>query len=385
MSETNTQPFANVRSAKIGSELSPIGRGLLQIGPFCFPAYIFRDDELQEALLGFNPLTKRGCSATFTNETFSLFHDLNKEPILHGSKTTHQNSWRVEIQQYHEYPMLDFTSPTGFYETPHDWDTTICSNKRPTPLPRTWAEFQIKPEQYLHHPTWDLLSPAEFYETVREWDWNEIDGHTPSATMRAKEWLTLLPDTPTPKSLSPATQRVSSSGNQRVSLLGKQRVSEESRTDLNHILNASDLQTNNDHISKWEQARESEFTTKILMSKILMSKSIRYGYQDTSYADPDKSIHLQMHNELQFNWTNSNISAQCPTPGNNASTVSHPQPPVPSGHNDRSVRGFSTGFGPKNQHIDVHFHGTDVTTRAIPDTKFNELHNLIKSDTHFWN
>jgi hypothetical protein len=48
MSETKMQPFANVRSAKIGSELSPIGRGLLQIGPFCFPAYIFHDDELQE-------------------------------------------------------------------------------------------------------------------------------------------------------------------------------------------------------------------------------------------------------------------------------------------------------------------------------------------------
>jgi hypothetical protein len=171
MSETNTQPFANVRSAKISSELSPIGRGLLQIGPFCFQAYIFRDDELRESLLGLNPLTKRGCSATFTNETFNLFHNLNKEPILHGSKTANQNSWRVAIQQYHGYPMWDLTSPTGFYETPHNWDTTICSNKRPTPLPRTWAEFQIIPEQYLHHPTWDLLSPVEFYETVREWDW----------------------------------------------------------------------------------------------------------------------------------------------------------------------------------------------------------------------
>jgi hypothetical protein len=143
--------------------------------------------------------------------------------------------------------------------------------------------------------------------------------------------------------------------------------------------NASDLQTNNGHISKWEQARESEFT------KILMSKSIRYCYQDTSYADPDKGIHLQMHNGLQFNLTNSNITAQCLTPGNNTSTVSHPQPPVPSGHNDHPAIGFSTGLGPKNRYIDVHFHGTDVTTRAIPDTKFNELHNLIKGDTHFWN
>jgi hypothetical protein len=130
MSETNTQPFANVRSAKIGSELSPIGRGLLQIGTFCFPAYIFRDDELQESLLGLNPLTKQGFSATFTNETFSLFHDLNKEPILHGSKTANQNSWRVAIQPYHGYPMWGLTSPTSFYEIPHDWDTTICSDKK---------------------------------------------------------------------------------------------------------------------------------------------------------------------------------------------------------------------------------------------------------------
>jgi hypothetical protein len=90
MSDTKTQPFANLRSAKIGSELSPIGRGLLQIGPFCFPAYIFRDNELQDSLLGLNPLTKRGCSAIFINRTFSLLHDPNKEPILHESKTAYQ-------------------------------------------------------------------------------------------------------------------------------------------------------------------------------------------------------------------------------------------------------------------------------------------------------
>ena len=58
----------------------------------------------------------------------------------------------------------------------------------------TWAEFQINPEQYRHHPTWDLLSPAEFYKTVRDWDWNEVDGHTPTATMRANEWVPVPPD-----------------------------------------------------------------------------------------------------------------------------------------------------------------------------------------------
>ena len=72
-------------------------------------------------------------------------------------------------------------------------------------------------------------------------------------------------------------------------------------------------------------------------------------------------------------------------PGNNASIFSHPQESVPSGNNDRTVIGFNTELGPKNRYIDVHFHGTDVTTRAIPEARFNELHNTIKDDTHFWN
>jgi hypothetical protein len=143
----------------------------------------------------------------------------------YGAIITNQNSWRVAIQKYHGYPMWDFTSPTGFYETPHGWDENY-SNKRPIPLP----------------------------------------------------------DPPAPYLLPLETQRVFSSGNQREPLLGKQRVSEESRTDFSFIPNALVLQTNNGHISKWDQARKSELT------RILMSKSIRYCYQDTSYADPDKGM-----------------------------------------------------------------------------------------------
>jgi hypothetical protein len=150
---------------------------------------------------------------------------------------------------------------------------------------------------------------------------------------------------------------------------GVRRIS--SRFQPHH--NVSVLQTNNGHISKWDQARKSELT------RILMSKSIRYCYQDTSYADPDKGIHVQ------FNLTDSNITAPFPTHGDNTTTVSHPQPPVPSDHNDWPAIGFSTELGPKNRIIAVHFHEANATTRAIPDTKFNELHDRIISDTHFWN
>ncbi len=156
-------------------------------------------------------------------------------------------------------------------------------------------------------------------------------------------------------------------------LLGKQRLSEEFRTDFCVIPNASVLQTDNGHISKWDQARKSELT------RILMSKSIRYCYQDTSYADPDKGTHVQ------FNLTDSNITAPFLTHGNTTTTVSHPQPSVPADHNDWPAIGLSTGLGPKNRNSDAHFHGADVITRTIPENKFNELRDRIISDTHFWN
>ncbi len=132
--------------------------------------------------------------------------------------------------------MWDFTSPAGFYETPHDWDTTICSNKRPIPLL----------------------------------------------------------DTPTPYSLPPETQRVSSSGNQRVPLLGKQRVSKESRTDFSFIPNASDLQTNNGHISKWDQARAYKNSNVKIYPILLPRYIIRRSRQRHTRANSQRTT-IQFH------------------------------------------------------------------------------------------
>jgi hypothetical protein len=42
--------------------------------------------------------------------------------------------------------MWDFASPTGFYETPHESDTTIHSNRRPIPLPDTPTPYSLPPE-----------------------------------------------------------------------------------------------------------------------------------------------------------------------------------------------------------------------------------------------
>jgi hypothetical protein len=211
-----------------------------------------------------------------------------------------------------------------------------------------------------------------------------------------------------------------------------------SRTDSNSIPNASDLQANNGHISKWDQARESELT------KILMSKSIRYCYQDTSYADPDKGIYMQFHNGLQINLTDSKTPLPHPelirgggkvmirdegkvmisdhpttsyagpdltkgvhwqmskepqiTPrwnlkrgtktlaplaltAQHVSTASHPRQSAPSAKQDHIAIGSSSELGPKSRHIDALT--TDFATRIIPESKFNELYSIINSDSHF--
>ena len=324
ISETNAPPFANVRSAKIGSEFSPIGRGLLQIGPFCFPAYIFRDDELRESLLGLNPLTKRGCSATFTDKTFSLHHGPNSDPILCGSKNVNQNSWQVTFQQYRGYPMWDHMSTTGFYDTPHDWNATNDYTQK----------------------------------------------------------LKSTPDTPT---TAPESQRVS--------YLGKQRVSEESRTNLNHVL----------HALKWRQVRETEF------ERMLMSDSILYCYEDASHIDPNRTrMCLQVDNGTQLNPKNLNIcDKQLNKTEINRLLDTMTQSPIstPVKHyvrqtDFRSERLYrmkkrrytapessmqmetavQPAYAPKNT---IHFHEADFYTRAIPTTRYNELLNAINKDTHF--
>jgi hypothetical protein len=104
MSAPNTKSFASLKSAKKGAELSAIGRGLLQIGPFSLQAFIFNDDELEDTLLGLDPLTEHGCTAIFTHESFHLYYKTNPEPILSGSKKSNQKAWKVQIQQQTKAP-----------------------------------------------------------------------------------------------------------------------------------------------------------------------------------------------------------------------------------------------------------------------------------------
>jgi hypothetical protein len=104
VSAPNTKFFASLKSAKKGSELSAIGRGLLKIGPFCLQAFIFSDDKLEDTLLGLDPLTEHGCTAILTHQSFHLYYKTNPDPNLSGSKKANQKAWKVQIQQQTQAP-----------------------------------------------------------------------------------------------------------------------------------------------------------------------------------------------------------------------------------------------------------------------------------------
>ncbi len=106
MSAPNTKSFAaNLKSAKKSAELSAIGRGLLQIGPISLQACIFIDDELEDTLLGLDPLTEHGCTAIFTHEYFHPYYKTNPEPILSGPKKTNQKAWKSRFSKKQKHPI----------------------------------------------------------------------------------------------------------------------------------------------------------------------------------------------------------------------------------------------------------------------------------------
>jgi hypothetical protein len=87
MSTPSAQPFVVLKAAN-GAPLGSIGRGMLTISSVTVIAYIFRNGHLVHNLLGIVPFADRGCTATFTASSFSLYH-YSKIPILVGERHAH--------------------------------------------------------------------------------------------------------------------------------------------------------------------------------------------------------------------------------------------------------------------------------------------------------
>ncbi len=82
---------------------------MLSIETITVVAYIFRDYDLVQNLLGISPFADKGCTAVFTAQNFKLFHKGDK-PIMIGTRQAH-NLWRVarpaQQQQHHSLPTYE--------------------------------------------------------------------------------------------------------------------------------------------------------------------------------------------------------------------------------------------------------------------------------------
>jgi hypothetical protein len=134
MSAPNTKSFASLKSAKKGAELSAIGRGLLQIGPFSLQAFIFNDDELKDTLLGLDPFNRTRMYCNFRTRIFpSLLQDQPRTDFIwiekvaqtrkHGrSKSSNKLKHPISFQY-----LLHLRHSQGNFKAPDKQTTNMCN------------------------------------------------------------------------------------------------------------------------------------------------------------------------------------------------------------------------------------------------------------------
>jgi hypothetical protein len=81
---THETPYAVWKAAN-GADMATIGRGVLRVGTFNLPAFVFRDRDLASNLLGVAPFSQYGCTATFTPNTLHIA-ERTGVPILTGER-----------------------------------------------------------------------------------------------------------------------------------------------------------------------------------------------------------------------------------------------------------------------------------------------------------
>ncbi len=90
-------PYA-VWTAANGSDMAAIfGRGVLRVGTYNLPAFIFRDVDLTSNLLGIVPFSNQDCTATFTPTTFQI-SERTGAPILTGVLMSSSSLWIVRLE-----------------------------------------------------------------------------------------------------------------------------------------------------------------------------------------------------------------------------------------------------------------------------------------------
>jgi hypothetical protein len=93
---TKCAPVAVLKTAN-GAPLAAIGQGTLTIGSLRLPAYIFKDSDLMNNLLGVAPLADRNCTAVFRPSSFQVYRNDEPQPLLSGTRDSLQSLWLVNL------------------------------------------------------------------------------------------------------------------------------------------------------------------------------------------------------------------------------------------------------------------------------------------------
>lgn len=89
-------PLAVLKTAN-GAPLSAIGRGILAVGQLSMTAYVFRNCDLVNNLLGLAPFADRACTSTFRPFQFQIYPHKGTIPILTGTRDSSQSLWQVNL------------------------------------------------------------------------------------------------------------------------------------------------------------------------------------------------------------------------------------------------------------------------------------------------
>ena len=108
---TKYAPVAVLKTAN-GAPLAAIGQGILTIGSLRLPAYVFKDSDLMNNLLGVAPLADRNCTAVFGPSSFQVYRNDGPRPLLSGTRDSSQSLWLVNLSAVtHQLPESDGIPP----------------------------------------------------------------------------------------------------------------------------------------------------------------------------------------------------------------------------------------------------------------------------------
>ncbi len=109
-SPSKAHPYAVLKAAN-HAIITAIGRGILAVQNLAVTAYVFRDVDLANNLLGLVPFANLGCTTTFKPKSFRIVAKDGSKPVLTGRHPSVSSLWTVALNDLHTTHQSDGIPP----------------------------------------------------------------------------------------------------------------------------------------------------------------------------------------------------------------------------------------------------------------------------------